>query len=100
MQCPKHLRWQPVCARSKPANSASTALDVEDAQTILRALKALAPCAVVLLSLVTCRAQGPRAQQHDVMRQLSQAFERVVTRVAAGTGTLGVVVSGRPHGAL
>ena len=63
---------------------------------ILRALKALAACAVVLLSLVTCRAQGPTAQQHDVMRQLSQAFERVVTRVAAATVTLDVVAYVRP----
>jgi hypothetical protein len=58
---------------------------------ILRALKALAPGAIVLFLLTTCGAQEPTGQAHNVMTQLSESFQRVVTKVAAATVTLDVV---------
>jgi serine protease Do len=63
-----------------------------------RALKALAPsAAVALILLTTCGAQGPIGQESSVMTQLSQSFQRVVTKVAAATVTLDVVAYVRPE---
>ncbi len=64
---------------------------------IPRALKALAPGAAVLLLLTTCGTQEPTRQEHNVMTQLSQSFQRVVTKVAAATVTLDVVAYVRPE---
>jgi serine protease Do len=63
----------------------------------MRALKALAPGVAVFLLLTTCRAQEPPGQEHNVMTQLSQSFQRVVTKVAAATVTLDVVAYVRPE---
>ena len=63
----------------------------------MRALKALAPGVAVFLLLTTCRAQEPPGQEHNVMTQLSQSFQRVVTKVAAATVTLDVVAYERPE---
>jgi serine protease Do len=63
-----------------------------------RALKALAPsAAVALILLTTCGAQGPIGQESSVMTQLSQSFQRVVTKVSAATVTLDVVAYVRPE---
>jgi predicted metalloprotease with PDZ domain len=43
---------------------------------IMRAFKALAPGAAVLLLLTTCGAQKPTGEEHNVMTQLSQSFAR------------------------
>ena len=64
---------------------------------IPRALKALAPGAAMLLLLTTCGAQEPIGQEPSLMTQLSQSFQRVVTKVAAATVTLDVVAYVRPE---
>ncbi len=64
---------------------------------IARALNALAAGAAVLLLLTTSGAQEPIGQEPNVMTQLSQSFQRVVTKVAAATVTLDVVAYVRPE---
>jgi serine protease Do len=61
------------------------------------ALKALAPGAAVLLLLTTCGAQERISQEPNVMTQLSQSFQQVVTKVSAATVTLDVVAYVRPE---